>query len=289
MLRNRWFWIVVGSLVVLKLCVFTVDETQLVVLTSFGRPVGVADRAGPYVKWPWVSLIRLDRRLMIYNPPPSEFLTADKKNLIVDNYVCWRVRDPLRFVEAVGSTPAAERRLHDIVWAEVSAAIGRQPIDAILNADASQVKTDQMMEAVTARCARRAAIDYGVEVVDVAIKRLNFPEQNKQSVFDRMRAERDRIVKQYRAEGESEAMRIRAEADRKKTEILAAAYRDAETIRGRGDAQASRTYAAAYSADPDFYGFSRTLDTYRKIFGDKTTVVLSSDSELLSLLTKGNR
>jgi membrane protease subunit HflC len=288
MLRNHRVLILIGGLVLLKLCIFTVDETQVVVLTSFGRPVGVTNRAGPYVKWPWVTCIRLDRRLMIYNPPPSEFLTSDKKNLIVDNYVCWRVRDPLRFVEAVGSTAAAERRLHDIVWGEVSAAMGRQPIDAILNADAAQVKTDQMMAAVTARCARRAAIDYGVDVVDVAIKRLNFPEQNKQSVFDRMRAERDRIVKQYRAEGESQALRIRAEADRKKTEILAKAYRDAETIRGQGDAQASRTYAGAYSANPDFYSFSRTLDTYRKIFGDKTTVVLSSDSELLGLLTKGN-
>ncbi|MEN6344177.1 MAG: protease modulator HflC [Armatimonadia bacterium] len=287
MLRKRWFWITVGVLVAMKLCIFTVDETQLVVLTSFGSPVAVVDRAGPYLKWPWLTKIVLDRRLMVYNPPASEFLTSDKKNIIVDNYVLWRVKDPVQFLKVVGTVPAAERALHDIVWGSVSAALGREPIDAVLSPDAGQVKTDRIMAEVTQRCARRAAVDYGVEILDIAIKRLNFPEQNKQSVFDRMRAERERIVKQYRAEGESAAMRIRAEADKKKSEILADAYRDAETVKGQGDAQASRTYAAAYGVDPDFYKFSRTLDSYKKVFGDKTTVVLSSDSELLRLLTKG--
>lgn len=287
MLRKRWFWITVGVLVAMKLCIFTVDETQLVVLTSFGSPVAVVDRAGPYLKWPWLTRIVLDRRLMVYNPPASEFLTSDKKNIIVDNYVLWRVKDPVQFLKVVGTVPAAERALHDIVWGSVSAALGREPIDAVLSPDAGQVKTDRIMAEVTRRCARRAAVDYGVEILDIAIKRLNFPEQNKQSVFDRMRAERERIVKQYRAEGESAAMRIRAEADKRKSEILADAYRDAETVKGQGDAQASRTYAAAYGVDPDFYKFSRTLDSYKKVFGDKTTVVLSSDSELLRLLTKG--
>jgi membrane protease subunit HflC len=287
MLRKRWFWITVGVLVAMKLCIFTVDETQLVVLTSFGSPVAVVDRAGPYLKWPWLTKIVLDRRLMVYNPPASEFLTSDKKNIIVDNYVLWRVKDPVQFLKVVGTVPAAERALHDIVWGAVSAALGREPIDAVLSPDARLVKTDRIMAEVTQRCARRAAVDYGVEILDIAIKRLNFPEQNKQSVFDRMRAERERIVKQYRAEGESAAMRIRAEADKKKSEILADSYRDAETVKGQGDAQASRTYAAAYGVDPDFYKFSRTLDSYKKVFGDKTTVVLSSDSELLRLLTKG--
>ncbi len=286
-LRN---WVLVTALmaVALKLCLFTVDETQMAVLTSFGRPVATIATAGLYAKWPWHSRIVFDRRLRAYDPPPSEFLTADKKNLIVDNYVCWRVRDPVRFLGAVGNVTGAEMRIHDIVWATVSAAIGGQPIDAILNTEAKAIRTDAMMAEVTAQCARQADMDYGVEIVDVAIKRLGFPDQNKQSVFDRMRAERQRIVKQYQAEGESEAMKIRAQADRKKTEILAEAYRQSEITRGEGEAKASRVYARAHGADPEFYKFLRTLESYKKVFGEKTTVVLSSDSELLRLLTKGD-
>ncbi|MCD6352532.1 MAG: protease modulator HflC [Armatimonadetes bacterium] len=273
----------------LKLCLFTVDETQVAVLTSFGKPVATVRDAGLYAKWPWQTRLVFDRRLRLYDPPPSEFLTSDKKNLIVDNYVCWCIADPVRFLSTVGSAAAAEMRLHDLVWAAVSAALGRQPLDALLNTDASTIKTDEMMAEVTAACAAQAARDYGVQIAEVQIKRINLPEQNKQSVFDRMRAERQRIVKQYRAEGESEAMKIRAEADKKKAEILAAAYKEAETIRGQGDAEASRIYAQADSTDPQFYKFVRTLDTYKKVFSSRTTVVLSSDSELLRLLMKGSQ
>jgi membrane protease subunit HflC len=288
MSSKAWFLLAVSLAVLLKLCMFTVDETQMVVLTSFGKPVATVSVAGLYAKWPWNSRIVFDRRLRVYDPPPSEFLTADKKNLIVDNYVCWRIEDPVRFLSAVGTVPAAEMRIHDIVWATVSAAIGTQPLDTILSTNPKAIKTDEVMQQVTAECARSAQENYGVQIVDVGIKRLTFPEQNKQSVFDRMRAERERIVRQYRAEGESEAMKIRAEADRKKTEILAEAYRQAEMIRGEGEAKASRIYAQAHNADPEFYKFLRTLDTYQKIFSDKTTVVLSSDSELLRLLTRGD-
>ena len=128
---------------------------------------------------------------------------------------------------------------------------------------------------------------FGIEVADVQIKRLNFPEQNKQSVFARMRAERERIAKQYRAEGEEQAMRIRAEADRQREILLAEAYREAEKLKGHGDAEATRIYGEAYSRDPQFYKLVRTLDAYRKILDDKTSIILSSDSELLKLLTQG--
>lgn len=284
MSRRRWL-IPVAVLVVAKLCLFTVDETRMMVLTSFGRPVMTVSRAGIYAKWPWWSRIGFDRRLRVYDPAPSEFLTADKKNLIVNNYVCWRIQEPVRFLGAVGNEVGAQMRLHDVVWATVSAEIGSHPLDCIVSTEPDGVATDEMMARVTRRCAKRAAADYGIEVVDVAIKRLNFPEQNKQSVFDRMRAERQRIVKQYRAEGESEAMKIRAEADKLKSDILAEAYSKAEVVKGEGDAEASRVYAAAHNADPSFYKFLRTLESYDKMLDDKTTLVLSSDSELLRLLT----
>ena len=134
----------------------------------------------------------------------------------------------------------------------------------------------------------RAALEqYGIAVADVRIKRLNLPEQNKQSVYARMRAERERIARQYRAEGEEQALSIRADADRQKEEILSVAYKEAEKVKGEGDAEATRTYSQAYSKNPAFYKLLRTLDSYKKIFDDKTTAILSSDSELLKVLMHG--
>ena len=129
--------------------------------------------------------------------------------------------------------------------------------------------------------------EYGISVVDVRIKRLNLPEQNKQSVYARMRAERERIARQYRAEGEEQALSIRADADRQREEILSIAYRQAEDIKGQGDAESTRTYGQAYSKNPGFYKLLRTLESYKKILDDKTTAILSSDSELLKVLMKG--
>ena len=133
----------------------------------------------------------------------------------------------------------------------------------------------------------RGARQYGIRVVDVRIKRLNLPEQNKQSVYARMRAERERIARQYRAEGEEQALSIRADADRQKEEILSAAYKEAEKVKGEGDAESTRIYSQAYSRNPRFYKLLRTLESYKKIFDDKTTAILSSDSELLKVLMQG--
>jgi membrane protease subunit HflC len=143
------------------------------------------------------------------------------------------------------------------------------------------------LDDLTSDADEAALRQYGIRIVDVRIKRLNLPEQNKQSVFARMRAERERIALQYRAEGEEQALRIRADADREKEEILSAAYREAEKVRGSGDAEATRIYGEAYSKNPHFYKLLRTLESYKKVLDDKTTVILSSDSELLKILTRG--
>jgi len=269
------------------LSVFTVSETEFAIVTQFGRPIRTVADAGLHAKWPYQGLLRFDRRLRIYNPRPSEFLTRDKKNLVIENYVCWRIQNPERFVQTVGDPIAAEMRLHDIVWSGLAAALGNLDLESLVSADVHRVRGDELMETLTRDTSRRALDQYGIEVVDVRMKRLNLPEQNKQSVFARMRAERERIARQYRAEGEEQALKIRAEADRQREEILSAAYREAEQIKGDGDAESTRTYGAAYARDPEFYKLVRTLDAYKKILDDKTTAVLSSDSELLRILTKG--
>jgi membrane protease subunit HflC len=278
---------VAGGLLLLYLTFYTTRETEFALITQFGRPVRTVINAGLHVKWPFQSILRFDRRLRVYNPRPSEFLTRDKKNLVIENYVAWRIEDPERFVKSVGDTVSAEMRLHDIIWSGLSAALGTRDLESLLSASADKVQTASMLDTLTTRADLTTLAQYGIRVVDVRIKRLNLPEQNKQSVFARMRAERERIAMQYRAEGEEQALVIRANADREKEAILSAAYKDAETIRGEGDAEATRIYGQAYSKNPRFYKLVRTLESYKKVLDDKTTIILNSDSALLKILTQG--
>jgi membrane protease subunit HflC len=266
---------------------FSVRETEFVLVTQFGRPVRTVTEAGLNVKWPFQTAIYFDRRLRAYNPRPSEFLTRDKKNVVIENYVVWKIQDPNRFVETVGDAAAAEMRLHDIIWSGLSAALGTHDMDALVGIVPGTVQTAAMLDDLTALTGRAALEQFGISVVDVRIKRLNLPEQNKQSVYARMRAERQRIARQYRAEGEEQALSIRADADRQKEEILSLAYKEAENIKGQGDAESTRIYGQAYSKNPGFYKLVRTLESYKKVLDDKTTAILSSDSELLKVLMKG--
>lgn len=287
--RKRVVWgllALIGFTVVWR-SVFTVDETQFALVTQFGRPVRTIATAGLKVKWPWQSLLTFDRRLQIYNPRPSEFLTRDKKNIVVDSYVSWRIADPNRFLQTVTDLSGAEMRLHDTVWAAAAAAFGNTDLSALVSINPEEVRVEELMSQVTKQCQPRASEQYGIDVIDVRIKRLNLPTQNRESVFARMRAERERIARQYRAEGEAEALKIRADADKERSRILSESYREAERIRGEGDAQSTRIYAGAYSRDPRFYKLVRTLEAYRKVIDPNTTAILSSDSELLRLLTHG--
>jgi modulator of FtsH protease HflC len=278
---------VVGGLLLLYLVFFQVRETEFVLLTQFGRPLYTVTDAGLHVKWPWWSTTYFDRRLRVYNPRPSEFLTRDKKNLVIESYVAWKIEDPVRFVQTVGDPTAAEMRLHDIIWSGLSAALGTHDLESIISTVAEKTEATQMLDSLSDATDRAALEQYGIKVMDVRVKRLNLPEQNKQSVYARMRAERERIARQYRAEGEEQALSIRADADRQREEILSLAYKQAEKTKGEGDAESTRIYGQAYSRNPRLYKLLRTLDSYKKVIDDKTTAILSSDSELLKVLTHG--
>jgi membrane protease subunit HflC len=282
----RTIAIAAASLIVCYLCFFAVSETQFVLVTQFGRPIRTVTKAGLHLKWPYQSATYFDRRLRIYNPRPSEFLTRDKKNIVISSYVAWKIQDPDRFVQAVGDAPAAEMRLHDVVWSGLSAALGTHDLGSVVSAT-EKVQTGDLLDQLTRLVDTAALSQYGINVVDVRIMRLNLPEQNKQSVYARMRAERERIARQYRAEGEEQALGIRADADRQKEEILSVAYKEAEKVRGEGDAESTRIYGQAYEKNPQLYKLLRTLETYKKVFDDKTTAILSSDSELLKILMQG--
>jgi membrane protease subunit HflC len=277
----------VAAVALCWLTFFSVRETEFVLVTQFGRPLYTVTEAGLSLKWFFQSATYFDRRLRVYNPRPSEFLTRDKKNLVIENYVVWRIQDPKRFVETVGDATAAEMRLHDIIWSGLSAALGTHDLESIVSSAPERVQAASMLDNLTALTDRAALAQYGIAVVDVRIKRLNLPEQNKQSVYARMRAERERIARQYRAEGEEQALSIRADADRQREEILSVAYKQAEKVKGEGDAESTRVYGQAYSRNPRLYKLLRTLEAYKKVLDDKTTAILSSDSELLRVLTQG--
>ena len=287
----RWKWLLLMLFVLAAIAVWRsvlfVDETEFVIVTQFGRPVATLRDAGLSLKFPYQSALRIDRRLQIYNPRPSEFLAAEKKNLNLDVFVCWRVQEPQHFLETVNDLSGAESRLHDIVWSELAAQVGRTPLDALVTVEPNAHRLEDLVSCVAKQCAQRAAQDYGIEIVDIQVKRIGLPSQVRDSVFERMRKERARMAEKYRSEGQAEALKIRAQADKERTVTLAKAEADAERIRGRAEAEATRTYAAAHQKDPAFFELSRTLETYKKILDDKTTVLLSGDSELLKYLMRG--
>src|SRR5581483_3597414 len=267
--------------------VFTVSETEVAIVTLFGRPTRTVVDAGLHFKWPFESILRFDRRLIVYDPGSSEFLTKDKKNLVLGSAVAWKIVDANKFLQTVGDANGAEMRLHDLVWATLAADIGRVELSDLLSVEPGRARVQALAEQVRSSATVETERRFGVTLVDLQLKRINFPEQNKFAVYARMRAERDRIAKEYRAQGEEAALKIRAEADRQRSQLLAEAYRDAEKLKGEGDAEAARVYGQAYGKNPQFYRFVRTLDSYKKILNEKTSIILSGDSDLLRLLTQG--
>ena len=260
--------------------VFIVDETEQVVILQFGKPVRTITQPGINFKVPFPiqEKIVFDDRLLEYDSPPEEILSQDKKTLIVDNYIRWKIVDPLQFLKTVQAIPTALSRMDDIVYSELRRELGTHDMVEIITEN-----REQLMEEVT-EASNSATMEYGISVIDVRIRRVDLPAENEESIFARMEAERKRQANKYRSEGEEEAQKIRAATDRDKTIILADAYKEAERLRGEGDAQAVNIYARSYSSDPKFYEFVRTLDAYKKVVDDKTTLVLPSNSRLFKLL-----
>lgn len=264
--------------------IFIVDETEQVVILQLGKPVKTVTNPGINFKLPFPlqEKITFDDRLLEYDSPPEEILSKDKKSLIVDNYVRWKIVDPLQFLKTVQAVPTAKSRMDDIVYSELRRELGTHDMVEIITEN-----REEIMDIVTKQ-SNSATLSYGISVVDVRIRRVDLPAENEESIYARMEAERKRQANKFRSEGEEEAQKIRAATDRDKTIILADAYKEAEKIRGEGDAKAVQVYAKSYSADPKFYEFVRTLDAYKKVVDDKTTLVLPSDSKLFKLLMDGN-
>lgn len=312
-------WMLVLLLLVVwmgaNLVCFQVQETEYVIVKHFGDPRRVIKEPGFAWRWPWPveEVVRIDNRVKSTDimdimqgegPPESEYLTRDKKNVLVNFFLVWRVSDPLKFLVSVNDEIGAESRLADNLRSEMGAELGQYNLSDLVSTgepvsqdeymqgedeyaeilSPGETRIPEIMENITARARVVALENFGVEVLGVRMKRLNFPRQNKQAVFLRMEAERERIAIQYRSEGKEKAEKLMAEADRRKEELINAANRKAEEIRGRADAEATRIYADAYGLDPEFYEFYQYLETYKRILNEDDVLVIPSDSELLKLL-----
>jgi modulator of FtsH protease HflC len=264
--------------------VYTVDATQYGLVTRFGRVVRVVAEPGLYVTAPFDRVVRLDKRVLFSRPAPSEYLSIDKKNVVVESLATWRIADPERFIGTFTTQAAAEQVLGDVILAEVGSVVGQYPASALVSADAAESRYRPIVSAIGRRVADFARPAYGIDVISFDIRRLSLPEQNRDHVFDRMKAERAKIAKENRSAGELQARKIIAEADHERVRIEAEAAGAAARIRAEGDAEASRTYAAAFGQDSKFYEFLRTLQAYDKILDDKATLFFPADAEVLRLL-----
>ncbi len=260
---------------------FILDLTQTAIVVQLGEPKRTLTDPGLKLKKPvFEEVIYFDKRLLDYDVPAREVITQDKKTILIDNFAKWRIVDPLMVYKAFQTQRGALQRLDDIIYSELRVELGRHELLEIVSANRLLIMSE------VAKRANEKASKYGLEVLDVRIKRADLPEQNAKAVFDRMQAERERIAKQYKAEGAEEAQKIRSEAEKDREIILANAYKTAQEIRGEGEAKAFKIYADAYRQDPKFFEFIRSMEAYKKTFADKTTMVLSPDSEFLRFLKK---
>ena len=258
---------------------FTIDEREQAIITQFGAYIRTLTEPGLYVKTPFVQTVhRFDKRVLAVDSPPAEYLTLDRKRLVVDFVARWRITEPLAFFTSVATEDGAKARIEDIVVSGLRQAIASQDF-----APVTSEQREPTMEAV-ANAARARTQAFGIDLIDVRVKRADLPREVQQSVFARMVAERERISKRYRSEGEEEAAKLRAETDKQREIILAQAYERAQRLEGEGDAGATTVYASAYEQNPRFYFFIRTLEAYDDILTPDTLLVLPADTAMFRLL-----
>lgn len=296
--------LVLGAVIVLSSTAYTIDETEQVIITQFGQPVGNAvTDPGIHFKIPFIQLVnRFDKRFLEWDGIPNQVPTRDKRFIWVDTYARWRIDDPLLFLERVRDERTAQNRLGQILDGETRNAVARHDLVEVVrstNRDPAEILLDDEEEtaileeievgrdAITREiraAAQASATDLGIEILDVRLKRINYVEEVQRDVFARMIAERQRVAERYRSEGEGEAARIDGERQRELQRIQSEAYSTAEVVRGQADGEATRIYAAAYNRDAEFYAFLKSLETYEMTADANSILILTTDSELLRFM-----
>ncbi|MDE2906660.1 MAG: protease modulator HflC [Acidobacteriota bacterium] len=300
------FVIVFGGLVILGQATYTVSETQQVILTQFGEPVGdPVVSPGLHFKAPFIQRTNVfEKRFLEWDGNPNQVPTRDKRFIWVDTYARWRIVDPLLFFQRLRDERGAQSRLDDILDGETRNAVARHdlielvrssnrdPADVLIESEEEEAILEQIdrgrlevTRTILDTAAGRTA-DLGIELLDFRFKRINYVEEVQKDVFARMIAERQRIAEEFRSEGQGESARIHGERERELAQIQSEAYRRAEELRGEADANATRIYAEAYNRDEDFYAFTKSLETYEATMDPETLFILGTDSELLRFLER---
>jgi membrane protease subunit HflC len=288
-----------------------VDECQFVIVERLGRINAVydtADSRGLHFKAPWPidTTRQFDARTQLFDPPGRELFTRDHKNITFDPFVCWRIagsndqstafedRPVVRFFRSLSDRAGAEARLDSQLRSMLTAEVGQIELDQLLHVEDSTAgpgrepgELEKLSGRLQQQLGRHTRDDMGLEIVDARIKRINFPVGNQRAVFERMKSERRKIADRYRSAGLAENQVIKSRADRQYNEIMARAQGSAQRIRGEAEAESIRLLSQAHARDPEFYEMMRTLDSYKSILGERTTLVLSASSNLFRLLTKG--
>jgi membrane protease subunit HflC len=258
------------GLMVLASTLFTVHQTQQVLITQFGQPIRVINEPGLQVKLPFIqSVIGFDRRLLDFEAPGEEVILGDQRRLIVDSFTRYRITDPLLFFQTVGASEAGIRaRLNSIVTSSLRRVLGNESLLAVLSNDRARIMGEIQ------RQVNEEARRFGIQVTDVRIRRADLPEENTQAILNRMQSERERVAREARAEGAEAAARVRAGADRERTVLLAEAQAQSDILRGRGEQEAIRIFADAFQQDPQFFQFWRSMQAYREAFSEGNTRLL---------------
>jgi len=303
--------LVLGGIVASE-ALYTVDETERVIITQFGKPVGeIINEAGLKVKVPFIQTVnRIEKRILVWDGSANDMPTKDKLYITVDTFGRWRIKDPLQYFLRLRDERSAQSRLEDILGSETRNAVARHELIEIIRTSKDRSpEVDPMLadvdisillpitkgrkgiEADIFDAASGKLEEFGIELLDIRFKRINYNESVRQKIYARMISERDQIAERFRSEGAGEAARINGNKERELQKIVSEAYRTIQTIQGDADAEATDIYARSYNqsaAAADLYMFTKTLETYRSVIDSDTTLILSTDSDLMSLLKSMN-
>lgn len=286
MTKRLWIPVAIVAALLLSTSAFQVSQNEQALVMRFGAPQQTVVEPGLHFKLPAPidTVVPIDMRMHMLDPDAGEYLTKDKKNMLVDSFLIWSVSDPLKFYKTVGSREGADARLDEILRAVVGDVLSSYEFAEILNVENAESGLQRIAAELRTATSARASSNMGVEIHSAVIKRLNFPDQNKRAVFARMESERQKISRGIRAEGKEQYDKIKAETDREEAEMLADARRKAEEIRGNADAEAAKIYSQAYDADPELYQFLRSLRALESSLNDDSLIILPSDHTLLNVM-----
>ncbi|UYM18666.1 protease modulator HflC [Endozoicomonas euniceicola] len=287
-LKAKIWWLAGGllSVYIAATCFVTVKEHEYAVITQFGRPVKTITEAGLAVKLPnpVQAVTPLEKRVQMLRLEPSEYSTRDRRNIVVDNYVVWRIVDPVAFMTSTRTTEIAQQRLNTITNSQVGAMLASYPLESILNVDSEQNHLDELFQQVSERVDKVSRQELGIEVLAVRAVKFGYSPRNLKAIYDRMSSEWERLSKQYRAQGHEEAEKIRARTEQEIAGLKSTAYRDSQIIKGNSEARAAELYSQAFESHQEFFEFVRTMEAYKAVLDNNSRLILPSDSDLFEQL-----